>query len=78
MFNEKNVSKTVLFEFLTQGTSIPSNYIYFTKTTNEWIISDIIRPFENLEMLILEIKHLVSSSLLLRSLHGQKISLREL
>ena len=24
---------------------IPSSYIYFTKTTNEWIVGDIIRPF---------------------------------
>ena len=34
-----------LFFEITQGTSIPSNYIYFMKTTNEWIVGDIIRPF---------------------------------
>ena len=29
----------------TQGTSIPSGYIYLTKTTIELIVGDIIRPF---------------------------------
>ena len=39
-----------------QGTSIPLNYINFTKTTNKWIVGDITRPFGNYEMLILKIK----------------------
>ena len=57
----ENFSKTLLFEFLnfsktllfcsfitfkrTQGTEIASKYIYFTKTTNMWIVCDITRPF---------------------------------
>ena len=48
------------------------------KTTNEWIIDDIIRPFEDWEMLILNIKQEIFKSLLLMSLHGQKTSLQEL
>ena len=47
----ENFSKTLLFEFLSyfaysfffkraHETNIPSNYIYFMKTTNEWMVGD--------------------------------------
>ena len=67
----ENFSKTMQFEFLsfsktllfgssitfkrTQGTSIPSDYFNFTKTTNKLIVSNITRSFETYEMLNLEI-----------------------
>ena len=38
------------------------------KTTNEWIVCDIIRPFGDKEMLILKIKQYISESLPLGSL----------
>ena len=48
----ENFSRTQLFcSFVifkrTQGTSIPSNYINFTKTTNQWIVCGMTRPFGN-------------------------------
>ena len=50
LFEFLNFSKTLLFSSFiifkrTQGTSIPLNYIYFIKNTNEWIVWEIIRPF---------------------------------
>ena len=83
LFELLNFSKTLLFysfNILKRAyeTSITSSYIYFMKTTNEWIIDDIIRPFEDWEMLILNIKQEIFKSLLLMPLHGQKKSLQEL
>ena len=52
LFEFLSLSKTLLFcSFIifkgTHGTSIQTNYTYFTKTTNEWVVCDIIRPFGN-------------------------------
>ena len=83
LFEFLSFSKTLLFCLFiifkrTYETSIPSNFIYFTKTTNEWIVGDIIRPFGGLEMLIFKTKQPISKTLLLSSLRGQKTSLQEL
>ena len=40
----------------TQGTTIPSNFIYFIKKTNEWIVCAIIRTFGDKIMLIWKVK----------------------
>ena len=83
LFRFLNFSKTLLFcSFIickrTHRTSIPSNYIYFIKTTNEWGVCDMITPFGDCEMLILKIKQKISDTLLSRSLHGQKTGLQEI
>ena len=67
LFQNTAFSSFIIFK-RTCGTSILSNYIYFAKTTNEWIVGDtcIIKPFGNLEMPIFKIKQLLHQTLLLR------------